>query len=165
MGDARLTLAAEPAGQFDYLLIDAFSSDVVPVHLLTVEALRMYLERVSERGILAIHISNRNVDLAPVIAANIDAIGGLVAVHMEPAKTSADADPTRAVLIARHAEVLAAAYTRAAATHLESGGVAPWTDDFSNVLAAVVRKQRDRFRAAGDPGLHSDKIDDPRRAR
>ena len=67
LGDARLSLEREPRQNFDVLALDAFSSDAIPVHLLTVEAFRTYLRQLKAGGILAVHISNRYLDLAPVV--------------------------------------------------------------------------------------------------
>ncbi|WP_448577946.1 spermidine synthase [Thermaurantiacus sp.] len=69
LGDARLTLARAPKGSFDMLAVDAFSSDSIPLHLLTVEALRTYMAALQAEGVLLIHISNRFLDLEPVVAA------------------------------------------------------------------------------------------------
>src|SRR5262249_50960811 len=63
LGDARLTLAAQPASAFDMLLLDAFSSDAVPTHLLTVEAMRGYLSHLKPDGVLVLHLSNRHLEL------------------------------------------------------------------------------------------------------
>ena len=63
LGDARLTLAHEAADQFDILLVDAFSSDSVPAHLLTVEAMRGYLAHIKPDGVVIMHLSNRNLEL------------------------------------------------------------------------------------------------------
>ena len=67
-GDGRLTLAAEKPQQFDLLLIDAFTSDAIPTHLLTVEALTLYFTHLKSDGVLLLHISNRHLDLVPVVA-------------------------------------------------------------------------------------------------
>jgi len=67
LGDARLSLEREPDQNFDILALDAFSSDAIPVHLLTVEAFRAYLRHLKAGGILAVHISNRYLDLVPVV--------------------------------------------------------------------------------------------------
>jgi len=67
LGDARLSLEREPPGNFDVLALDAFSSDAIPVHLLTVEAFKTYLRHLKQGGILAVHISNRYLDLVPVV--------------------------------------------------------------------------------------------------
>jgi hypothetical protein len=66
-GDARKSLASEPPQHFDVLVVDAFSGDAIPIHLLTAEALTLYRKHMSPNGILAFHISNRHVDLAPPI--------------------------------------------------------------------------------------------------
>ncbi len=67
LGDARLSLEREPAQNFDVLALDAFSSDAIPVHLLTVEAFKTYLRHLKPGGVLAVHISNRYLDLVPVV--------------------------------------------------------------------------------------------------
>jgi spermidine synthase len=69
LGDARLSLALEPAGRLDLLAVDAFSSDAIPIHLLTREALQVYRRALKPDGLLLIHISNRYLDLEPVLAA------------------------------------------------------------------------------------------------
>ncbi len=69
VGDARLKLAEQPANRFDLLAIDAFSSDAIPLHLLTREAFETYFRTLSRHGILMVHISNRFLDLEPVVAA------------------------------------------------------------------------------------------------
>jgi len=68
LGDARLSLAREPANAFDFLVLDAFSSDAIPMHLLTREAFALYGRVVQPRGLLLVHISNRYLDLEPVVA-------------------------------------------------------------------------------------------------
>ena len=77
LGDARLTLAKEPSAKFDYLVIDAFSSDAVPVHLITREAFTMYLDKVTGDGVVALHISNRHMDLDSVATATARSIPGV----------------------------------------------------------------------------------------
>ncbi|GIU74842.1 MAG: hypothetical protein KatS3mg004_1929 [Bryobacteraceae bacterium] len=74
-GDARLTLAAEPPQRYDVLVIDAFSGDSIPAHLLTREAFALYLRHTAPGGVLAFHISNQYADLAPVIRALASAAG------------------------------------------------------------------------------------------
>ncbi|MGB7542159.1 MAG: fused MFS/spermidine synthase, partial [Burkholderiales bacterium] len=67
LGDARLSLEREAKQNFDILALDAFSSDAIPVHLLTSEAFDAYLRHLKPGGVLAVHISNRYLDLAPVV--------------------------------------------------------------------------------------------------
>ncbi|HYW13492.1 MAG TPA: fused MFS/spermidine synthase, partial [Longimicrobium sp.] len=69
LGDARLQLARDSAQKYDLILLDAFSSDAIPVHLITREALDTYLSRLAPGGIVAFHVSNRYLDLEPVVAA------------------------------------------------------------------------------------------------
>ena len=68
-GDARLSLAAEPTAAYDLVVLDAFSSDAIPVHLMTVEAITDEVRTLEPNGIIAFHISNRYYDLAPAITA------------------------------------------------------------------------------------------------
>ena len=80
LGDARLSLQAMPAGSFDLLILDGFSSDAIPVHLLTAEAMALYLDKLAPGGAIALHVSNGNLDLAPVVAALVRGRrGGLAA--------------------------------------------------------------------------------------
>ncbi|MCL4741352.1 MAG: fused MFS/spermidine synthase [Phycisphaerales bacterium] len=69
LGDGRLTLRDEPDGQYDLLILDAFSSDSIPVHLMTREAFEVYTSKLAPGGVIALHVSNRNLDLPPVVAA------------------------------------------------------------------------------------------------
>lgn len=69
IGDGRLSIEAEPDGAIGILVIDAFSSDAIPVHMLTTEAIALYRQKVRDDGIIALHISNRHLDLARVVAA------------------------------------------------------------------------------------------------
>lgn len=79
MGDARLSLSREPAHDLDILALDAFSSDAVPMHLLTREALGVYRRALAPNGLLLVHISNRYLDLAPVLAAGAKSEGWVAA--------------------------------------------------------------------------------------
>ncbi|MCX7960480.1 MAG: fused MFS/spermidine synthase [Burkholderiales bacterium] len=136
LGDARLVLEREPPQNFDILAVDAFSSDAIPVHLVTREALALYLRHVKPDGIVAFHVSNRFLDLVPVVAAIARANGA----HAVLVSDSADDDPDKTqtdwVLVSRDANALAAPAIAAA------GAVAaepradwrPWTDDYSNLV-------------------------------
>ncbi len=75
LGDARLTLERQPPQQFDLLAVDAFSSDSIPIHLLTLEAFELYLRHLKPEGILAVHISNQHLNLEPVVAAAAARLG------------------------------------------------------------------------------------------
>ncbi len=84
IGDARLQIAKLPAAQFDILVIDAFSSDAIPLHLLTSEAIGIYARALKPGGILLIHVSNRFFDLEPVLAAEAKARGWSAAIRLDP---------------------------------------------------------------------------------
>jgi len=144
LGDARLTLAKESDGSFDYLLVDAFSSDAIPIHLLTVEALRLYLAKLSVRGILALHVSNQNLDLPPVLEANLRALRDASGVYVE-GERGAGALASQVILIARDGELLAPALAWHHARRLDSPSVPPWTDAYSDLISAVWRRYKAKF--------------------
>ena len=75
VGDGRLRLKEAPDGAYDLIVLDAFSSDAVPVHLLTQEAFDLYARKLSPGGAIMVHVSNRYLDLEPVVAASADHLG------------------------------------------------------------------------------------------
>ena len=93
VGDARLTLAREPDRSFDLLIMEAFSSDAIPTHLLTREAVALYLQKLADGGVLLLHISNRLLDLEPVVAAVTSDLD-CAAVIGRSANSGGDTDPT-----------------------------------------------------------------------
>jgi hypothetical protein len=141
IGDARLTVAKEPAGLFNYLLVDAFSSDTIPVHLLTREAVAMYLTRVSADGLLVMHISNKFLDLAPVLEAAVAGMDGVHGVTITDFRDDPtyDSSSSRVVVIARSAKALEGISGFSSVEPFGEAKVAAWTDDFSNILGALVR--------------------------
>lgn len=143
IGDARLTVSQEPAGKFDYLLIDAFSSDTVPVHLMTVEAVTEFLSRVSDNGLLVMHISNRYLDLAPVLEAAVAQIGGTVSGAMIRDKTrigNFERAPSMVVAISKSSASLENIGKWDEVHRFGPAKVKPWTDDYSNIVTAIFRK-------------------------
>ena len=138
LGDARLALEREPPQQFDVLAVDAFSSDAIPVHLITREALGAYLRHVRPDGIVAFHLSNRFLDLVPV-AARLAKEHGLHAYLVRDDPDDEDEtgrSKTDWVLIARDEAVLKRPV-------LVEAGAEPaedqpewrtWTDDYSNLI-------------------------------
>jgi type II secretory pathway pseudopilin PulG len=83
LGDARLSLEREPAQNFDVLAIDAFSSDAIPVHLITKEAVQVYLRHMKPGGVIAFHVTNRYLDLVPVVEGIANDLG-LTALYQRP---------------------------------------------------------------------------------
>src|SRR5215216_890939 len=142
IGDARLTLAQERAESFDYLVVDAFSSNSIPVHLLTAEALRLMVDKLDPDGLLALHISNRYLDLVPSLAGTIGLVPGAAAALVDDrrAADSLDRAPSRLIFIARKPATLGPVLQWPDARPITPGGERPWTDDYSDVLSALVRK-------------------------
>ena len=101
MGDARLTLAREPDGQFDVLLIDAFSSDAIPIHLITREAVEMYFQKLAPHGLLMVHLSNRHLRLAPVVAGAAAALGVVARLRDDDDETAAGKSASMWAVLAR----------------------------------------------------------------
>jgi SAM-dependent methyltransferase len=136
IGDARLSLERELAQgsrqQFDVLAIDAFSSDSIPVHLITREAIRLYMQHLAPGGVLAIHISNRFLDLKPVLA-NIARDEGLQArlISDHPPEPASMSDW---VLLAATAEALNGEALTVAEVIEPAPGFSLWTDPFNNLL-------------------------------
>jgi spermidine synthase len=136
LGDARLSLARAPEGEYDLILLDAFSSDAIPVHLLTREALELYLSRLAPGGKIAFHTSNRYLDLEAVVAA-LARDGGLAAVEGRGplGRRGAYEQSSVWVVVARSAadlRILAA--SQGWETAAAPAGLRPWTDDYSNLL-------------------------------
>ncbi|TNE90457.1 MAG: hypothetical protein EP330_08150 [Deltaproteobacteria bacterium] len=141
VGDARLMLQEEQGEDYDVLVVDAFAGDGIPVHLVTREAWAIYLDRVADDGLLAMHISNRFYDLRPVLA-KLGAESGLVGRFQQtPAeRASLPTDfPSQVVVFARD-EARLAAFDAAGWRRIEEGqdlsGVV-WTDDYSGLLGAL----------------------------
>ncbi len=142
LGDARLTLARS-SGRYDLIVLDAFSSDAVPVHLLTREALFGYLARLEPHGIIVFHVSNRHMDLASVVGA-VGSTEGLIAYFKEDDGANDFQNDYRAnaqvVVMARAIEDLGDLPSRSGWRRIEPKVVA-WTDDYSDVLRAILRKK------------------------
>ncbi len=137
LGDARLQLEREPAQQFDVLLVDAFSGDSVPIHLLTYEAFAQYFRHLKPGGVLAVHITNRFLDLRPVVktAANrfakevrmvdSNAIDGTLVLRSNWALISSDAAFFRSPQLAGATPIP------------DRPGFQPWKDDYSSIFSIL----------------------------
>lgn len=139
IGDGRLMLADAPAGGYDLIVLDAFSSDAIPVHLLTAEALDLYLDKLSSEGLLAFHISNRHLDLGPVLGA-VAADQGLVARHsfgtVTEAEQRAGKSASRWVVMSRtDGDMQVLADDPSWHELRPTPGIRAWTDSYSNVLS------------------------------
>ena len=134
MGDARLSLAAEPSQQYDVLAVDAFSGDAIPVHLLTKEAFALYLRHLKPGGILAVHTSNTYLDLAPVVQLLADDVHYPVRLITNGDDLRKLIDTSDWVLVTRNEDFL----RDLDATTLEQITVPArlrlWTDDYNNLF-------------------------------
>lgn len=144
LGDARLRLRAAPAGGYGMIVLDAFSSDAVPVHLLTREALAEYLQKLAPGGVVLVDITNRYFALQPMLAA-LAADAGLCGLVQEDlaAGVPGKADSTWVVLARRPADLQPLQPLRRDSRWrpLPPGAPAPWRDDFADPLQ-VFRWQR-----------------------
>jgi hypothetical protein len=143
LGDARLTLAASP-DIYDLIVLDAFSSDSIPVHLLTHEAFAGYLSRLGPRGVIVVHISNRHLELGRVVAAVAATHDLLTLVKHDVSVTDPLQDwhaNASVAVMARKVEDFADLPTKPGWRWSGPSGIAPWTDDYSDILGALLRKK------------------------
>jgi SAM-dependent methyltransferase len=147
IGDARLTMAKEKDGSFDLIIVDAFTSDAVPVHLMTAEALEMYLAKLAPGGVALLHISNRYLDLDAVLGATSTIVPGAhgLIVSDDSADGSYAQSSSTIALFSRSADVLEKFRETGTATDLVRETMKPWTDDYSDILAPFLSKYRKRF--------------------
>jgi hypothetical protein len=146
IGDARLKLKDEKPHSYDTLVIDAFSSDSVPVHLMTVEAMRLYLSLLTDDGLAVFHISNRHLELKSVLAANLEAlraqglsVQGRSIIHNSHVSDLTDT-ASAVVVIAKQDGALKLLDGNAETSLLApTPGVDAWTDDYANILGAIWR--------------------------
>lgn len=138
VGDARLKMEAAPDHSYDMIILDAFTSDAIPIHLLTREAMDMYLRKLTMDGLLVVHISNRYLALEPVLGNLADALG-LVAIKQFdfangiPFKSGSDL-----VVMARGGEALGPLANDSRWSPLQrSSAVGAWSDDYSNVVRII----------------------------
>ncbi|MBK6999800.1 MAG: fused MFS/spermidine synthase [Rhodoferax sp.] len=137
LGDARLQLEMEPDQQFDLLVVDAFSGDSVPVHLLTYEAFAQFFRHLKPHGVLAVHITNRFLDLRPVVQTAAEHFGtevrlvNAVGVPEKLVLRSSWALLTRDAEFLRHPDLSSAIVIPAQA------GFRPWKDDYSSILSII----------------------------
>jgi hypothetical protein len=147
LGDARLTLADAPDGSYDAIIIDAFTSDAIPIHLLTREAMAIYRAKLSPHGIVGVHISNRHLELASVVA-------GIAAANRMVSRVNESGDITEN----DDEYVFPETVVAAARTDEDFGPIAQseywelqqpnpdqrvWTDDYSNIIGAILRRLKE----------------------
>jgi SAM-dependent methyltransferase len=144
VGDARLTIAKEQDRSFDLMIIDAFSSDAIPVHLMTAEALQLYAAKLKDDGILVLHISNRYLDLDSVLGATmplVPELKGLIVSDDKADGTYAENSSTIAVF-AKDERTLDAFRAIEGSGPFNSSRLSPWTDDASDILGPFLSQWR-----------------------
>jgi spermidine synthase len=134
MGDARLSLEREAPENFDVLAVDAFSSDSIPVHLLTKEAMALYFRHLKPDGILAVHISNRYLDLEPVVEGESRALNKVARVVDTDDVTEEDVFAATWVLVTSPQTGFAPLVEDASNAAKATRKVRTWTDDYSNLF-------------------------------
>ena len=154
LGDARLRLADAPDGSYDLIFVDAFLGAAIPVHLLTREAMALYLRKLKPNGIVAMHVSNLNLELASVVAGIAQANGAITRVY-DGGDVQEDASQQhwvpRVAAVARRDEdfgVLAKSYYWPIRERDPNQRV--WTDDYSNIFGALLRRLQEKREEGGD---------------
>jgi predicted O-methyltransferase YrrM len=147
LGDARLTLAEAPDQSYDVIIVDAFTSDAIPIHLLTREAMAIYRQKLAPEGIVAIHVSNRHLELASVVA-------GIAKANDMVSRVNEGADVTEndseyvflgTVVAATAKDEYFGPIAKSEAWELQKPDPKQWvwTDDYSNIIGSIVRRLRE----------------------
>ncbi len=137
IGDARLELEALPERSFDVLVIDAFSSDAIPLHLLTLEALDIYWNALPEDGVLMMHISNRYIKLEPVIARLAQERGLSAAIRRDDGESD-EVTPSSWVALTRQSSRLEELTADGKWKQLEGPAHEVWTDEYASILPYLI---------------------------
>ena len=137
LGDARISLEREPPGRFDLLVLDAFSGDAIPAHLLTAEAFELYRRHLAPGGVIAVHISNHYLDLQPVLADQAEhGNWHAVAVFNRRGDDASGVEESDWVLLSADASRLAFAHEAGSAPRTLSN-LRLWTDEYTSLLPIV----------------------------
>jgi len=140
MGDARLTLERQLSDSgpqsYDILAVDAFSSDAIPVHLLTREAIQLYFRHLKAEGVLALHISNRYLDLKPVSVGGAETVGRQARAVEDEGDQASYFSSSTWVLVTSNVAIYNGEFFKDAYSYELSPkkGFRPWTDDYSNLF-------------------------------
>ena len=145
IGDARLTFAKEPDGLYDLIIVDAYSSDAIPIHLATVEAMKIYKDKLAPQGAVVMHVSNRHLELSSVVVGIAEENDLKSWVYSEDSNRDNEYIFATSVVVSAREEAdvgkLASSENWTLDEAEENQRV--WTDDYSNVLGAVWRRLRD----------------------
>jgi hypothetical protein len=142
LGDARLEMAQAADSEYDLIVLDAFSSDSIPVHLLTREAIELYCRKLAPRGMIVFHISNRYLDLKPVLAAAARDLNLSIRYRFDEVESKvADATGRTSsewVALAREKSDLGSLVAAWDSISMPSDGFRTWTDDYSNLFGVFI---------------------------
>src|SRR6185437_1468748 len=134
LGDARLSLEREQSKQFDVLAVDAFSGDAIPVHLLTRQAFALYWRHLKPNGVLAVHVSNKYLNLAPVVALAAVEDGKQAVLVSNEAEDDKEIAASDWVLVSSRPGFFEQPEIKGAGEKIEPiRGLRMWTDDYSNL--------------------------------
>ena len=145
IGDARLTFAREPDGSYDLIIVDAYSSDAIPIHLATKQAMQIYRDKLAPQGAVVMHVSNRHLELASVVVGIADANDLMSWVYNENSNRDGEYIFATSVVVSARAEADVGGLASSDSWELTAAdpGQRVWTDDYSNVLGAVYRRLRE----------------------
>ena len=151
-GDARLRLAAAPDQSYDLIFVDAFLGAAIPVHLLTREAMELYFSKLKPHGIVAVHVSNRNLELASVVVGAAEANGAMTRVYLG-GDVEEDAGefkwvPLVAVAARSEEDFGKLSQSQYWPVRTPAANQRIWSDDYSDILSAMIRRVRDRAKRA-----------------
>ena len=141
-GDARLSLEREPPQQFDVLVLDAFNSDAIPTHLLTREAFAIYFRHLKPDGAIAVHISNRHLNLLPVIVGMSVEFRCLIINITSSDRSSPGSTASNWVILSRNQPFLLSQPLLSRAVLMpDEFGTNPliWTDDYASLFSVIKR--------------------------
>jgi spermidine synthase len=147
LGDARLTLAEAPDGAYDLIVVDAFSSDAIPIHLLTREAMAIYRDKLSPNGMVVLHVSNRHLELSSVVA-GIAAANGLITLFSDSVEIDEATNPYKfsgsVAAVARSEEDFGPlVHSPDWELKVPEPDQWVWTDDYSNIVGSLIRKHQE----------------------
>lgn len=137
LGDARLSLEREPVQNYDTIVVDAFSSDSIPVHLLTREAIALYFHHLKPDGVLAVHISNRFIDLSPVLERAAAALGKSAIVVDSSDDDEEKCFSTTWVLLTSNPQLFNTPQYKSGIVLPPAPWLRAWTDDYSNIFKVL----------------------------
>ncbi|WP_376987225.1 fused MFS/spermidine synthase [Bosea sp. R86505] len=143
LGDARLTLSDAAPASLDLIVVDAFSSDAIPVHLMTTEAIALYQSKLRPGGAILFHISNRNMDLGPIVTATAHARGLSTWIRLTQQTvelTERRKYSPHVAIVARHSEDLGLPAEQGWVAQPGPGAARAWRDDYADVIGAIWRK-------------------------